>query len=77
VSTAAHAERFFLAGRTAVVVGLTKALANEWSTAGVNVNAIAPGYIATENTAPLRENSKREAAIHGHTLVVDGGWIAR
>jgi 2-deoxy-D-gluconate 3-dehydrogenase len=45
------------------VVGLTKALANEWAAAGVNVNAIAPGYMATDNTAPLREDPVRAAAI--------------
>lgn len=45
------------------VAGLTKALANEWAGRGVNVNAIAPGYIATDNTAPLRQDPKRAAAI--------------
>jgi 2-deoxy-D-gluconate 3-dehydrogenase len=45
------------------VVGLTKALANEWAAAGVNVNAIAPGYMATDNTAPLRADPVRAAAI--------------
>ncbi|MFY1671452.1 2-dehydro-3-deoxy-D-gluconate 5-dehydrogenase KduD [Plantactinospora sp. WMMB334] len=45
------------------VVGLTRALANEWAATGVNVNAIAPGYIATDNTAPLRADADREAAI--------------
>ncbi|RKT19863.1 2-deoxy-D-gluconate 3-dehydrogenase [Streptomyces sp. 1114.5] len=45
------------------VAGLTKALANEWAGRGVNVNAIAPGYIATDNTAPLRADPVRNAAI--------------
>ncbi|GAA1806743.1 2-dehydro-3-deoxy-D-gluconate 5-dehydrogenase KduD [Luedemannella flava] len=45
------------------VVGLTRALANEWAARGVNVNAIAPGYIATDNTAPLRADVDRERAI--------------
>ncbi|MGH3647692.1 MAG: 2-dehydro-3-deoxy-D-gluconate 5-dehydrogenase KduD [Micromonosporaceae bacterium] len=89
------------------VAGLTKALANEWAAGGVNVNAVAPGYVATDNTAALRADPHREAEIrgripagrwgepadiagavlflacaaadyvHGHVLVVDGGWMAR
>lgn len=89
------------------VAGLTKLLANEWASKNINVNAIAPGYIATNNTAALRADEKRNAEIlgripagrwgapddlagaavflasaasdyiHGTTLAVDGGWLAR
>jgi 2-deoxy-D-gluconate 3-dehydrogenase len=89
------------------VAGLTKALANEWAAGGVNVNAVAPGYVVTANTEPLRLGRAWAAGIlaripagrwarpddiagavvflasaaadyvHGHLLVVDGGWMAR
>jgi len=89
------------------VLGLTRLLSNEWAAKGINVNAIAPGYMATANTAPLRADAARSAEIlaripaarwgqpedlagavvflassasdyvHGHTLAVDGGWLAR
>jgi 2-deoxy-D-gluconate 3-dehydrogenase len=45
------------------IAGITRALANEWATYGLNVNAIAPGYMATENTAPLRANPARAPVI--------------
>ncbi|HSH78848.1 MAG TPA: 2-dehydro-3-deoxy-D-gluconate 5-dehydrogenase KduD [Herpetosiphonaceae bacterium] len=89
------------------VAGLTKALANEWARHAINVNAIAPGYMATDNTEALRGDPERNRQImeripagrwgvpedlagavvflasrasdyvHGHVLVVDGGWMAR
>ncbi|MFF9762907.1 SDR family oxidoreductase [Streptomyces caelestis] len=45
------------------VAGLTKALANEWAPYGVNVNALAPGYIATDNTRALQDDPARSKAI--------------
>ena len=45
------------------VAGLVKALANEWAPYGVNVNGIAPGYIATDNTEALRNDPDRSRAI--------------
>jgi 2-dehydro-3-deoxy-D-gluconate 5-dehydrogenase len=54
------------------VVGLTKALATEWAAGGVNVNAVAPGYVATANTAALRADVRREAEIRGR--IPAGRW---
>ncbi|HEY6400589.1 MAG TPA: 2-dehydro-3-deoxy-D-gluconate 5-dehydrogenase KduD [Blastocatellia bacterium] len=89
------------------VAQLTKALANEWAARGVNVNAIAPGYMRTDNTLALQRDETRNRQIleripagrwgephdlagaavflcsaasdymHGHVLVVDGGWLGR
>jgi 2-deoxy-D-gluconate 3-dehydrogenase len=86
---------------------LTKALANEWGGKGINVNAIAPGYMETDITSGLRGDPVRSRQIleripagrwgtpdelagavvflaspaaryvHGHVLVVDGGWMGR
>lgn len=89
------------------VMGLTRLLANEWAAKGINVNAIAPGYFATNNTAALQADEDRNRQIleripaghwgrpsdlgggviflaspasdyvHGITLPIDGGWLAR
>ena len=89
------------------VMGITRLMANELSTCNIQVNAIAPGYIATNNTDALMKDPKRSAEIlgripanrwgkpedlkgaaiflashasdyvTGHTLAVDGGWLAR
>lgn len=54
------------------IAGLTRALANEWASQGVNVNAIVPGYIATDNTQPLRADPTRNASILGR--IPAGRW---
>jgi 2-deoxy-D-gluconate 3-dehydrogenase len=45
------------------IAGVTKALANEWASKGVNINAIAPGYMSTDNTAAIRADEERNASI--------------
>ena len=52
--------------------GLTKAFANEWASKGINVNAIAPGYIATANTSALREDVARNESILAR--IPSGRW---
>jgi 2-deoxy-D-gluconate 3-dehydrogenase len=54
------------------VAGLTRALANEWAPLGVNVNAVAPGYVATANTAVLRADPVRETEIRAR--IPAGRW---
>ncbi len=54
------------------IAGVTKALANEWAKERINVNAIAPGYIATENTRALREDPVRNKAILDR--IPEGRW---
>ncbi len=56
------------------IAGVTKALANEWAKERINVNAIAPGYIATENTRALREDPVRNQAILDR--IPEGRWGA-
>lgn len=54
------------------VMGLTRLFANELAAHRINVNAIAPGYMATDNTAPLRADEKRSAEILGR--IPAGRW---
>lgn len=54
------------------IAGVTKALANEWAKERININAIAPGYIATENTKALREDPVRNKAILDR--IPEGRW---
>jgi len=54
------------------IAGITKALACEWAKERINVNAVAPGYIATENTRPIREDGPRNASILAR--IPEGRW---
>ena len=54
------------------IAGITRLLACEWAGKGVNVNAIAPGYMATDNTAQLRADEKRSSEILGR--IPAGRW---
>lgn len=54
------------------LAGLTRALANEWAKHNINVNAIAPGYMATDNTAALRADPGRSTSILGR--IPAGRW---
>jgi 2-deoxy-D-gluconate 3-dehydrogenase len=54
------------------VAGLTKSFANEWGSKGINVNAIAPGYMVTDNTAPLRADKNRSDYITSR--IPKGEW---
>ncbi|MBD5520166.1 MAG: 2-dehydro-3-deoxy-D-gluconate 5-dehydrogenase KduD [Lachnospiraceae bacterium] len=51
------------AASKSAVMGITKALANEWASHNININAIAPGYMATNNTANLRSDDQRSDEI--------------
>lgn len=54
------------------IAGITRLLANEWANKGINVNAIAPGYMATDNTAQLRADEARSSEILGR--IPAGRW---
>lgn len=54
------------------VMGITRLMANEWAKYNINVNAIAPGYMATDNTAPLRADESRSSEILGR--IPAGRW---
>ena len=56
------------------IAGITKALACEWAKERINVNAVAPGYIATENTRQIREDAKRNESILAR--IPEGRWGA-
>jgi 2-deoxy-D-gluconate 3-dehydrogenase len=54
------------------IAGITRALACEWAKERINVNAVAPGYIATENTRPIREDAARNESILAR--IPEGRW---
>jgi 2-deoxy-D-gluconate 3-dehydrogenase len=54
------------------IAGITRLLANEWASKGMNINAIAPGYMATDNTAQLRADENRSTEILGR--IPAGRW---
>lgn len=54
------------------IAGITRALACEWAKERINVNAVAPGYIATDNTRPIREDEKRNQSILNR--IPEGRW---
>jgi 2-deoxy-D-gluconate 3-dehydrogenase len=54
------------------IAGITRLLANEWASKGINSNAIAPGYMATDNTAQLRQDEDRSRDILGR--IPAGRW---
>ena len=60
------------AASKSAIAGVTRALANEWAGSGLNVNAIAPGYVATNNTLALREDAVRSREILGR--IPQGRW---
>ena len=63
----------YAAGKHAVA-GLTRSLANEWASRGVQVNALAPGYVETNNTQPLVDDEDRYAAIRDR--IPAGRWAS-
>jgi 2-deoxy-D-gluconate 3-dehydrogenase len=56
------------------IAGVTKALANEWAKERININAVAPGYISTDNTQALRDDAARNKAIQDR--IPEGRWGA-
>ena len=62
------------------IAGLTRALANEWAKHNINVNAIAPGYMATDNTAALRADADAQSSdsgAHSRRTLGHAGRFAR